>query len=459
MLQPELREFCGVVAVFLREDDAAPLVHRALLALQHRGQEAAGIVSADDGGAIHQLRARGLVTEALPFSRLRDLSGRRAIGHVRYSTVAADRAENIQPFLAATPYGPLAIAHNGNLKNADSLTEELLASGAVLTTTMDTELLVHLAARSRAQDLKGALRAAAEKGIGAYALALLCAGRVYGLRDPHGLRPLVLGQLPDGYILASETCALEALGATYLREVGPGELCEIRSDGVQSTPLLPPAPEPAPCVFELVYFARPDSTVFGQNTHGARVRMGEELALSDLRQDGGPADADVVVPVPDSGIPAALGYARKSGLPYEKAILRSHYFGRTFILPNNDDRETGVRLKLSVNRDAVRDRRVLIIDDSLVRGNTARQIVQMVREAGAKRVVLRIASPPVSWPCYLGIDTPRSDELLVNRMGSIEAVASYVGVDELRYLDEAGLRRATLGGSFCMACMNGRYPV
>ena len=460
MSEPELKEFCGVIAIYLRSGAAAPLAHRGLFALQHRGQEAAGLVTVDEHDAVHQLRARGLVTEALPLPRLRDLPGRRAIGHVRYSTVAADRAENIQPFLAATPYGPMAIAHNGNLKNAPELTEELVREGAVLTTTMDTELMVHLVARSQARTLEEALQATARRVIGSYSLTFLCNGRVYGLRDPHGLRPLVLGELPGlGWILASETCALEALGATYLRELNRGELVEICPDGVRSQQLLAPAPVASPCVFELVYFARPDSTVFGQNAHASRSRMGEELARQDVRLDGQRAQVDLVVPVPDSGTAAAIGYARESGLPYDMAILRSHYFGRTFILPGKDERAHAVRLKLSVNRDAVRGKRVLLVDDSLVRGNTARQIVQMVREAGASWVALRVASPPLRWPCYLGIDTPDHDELVVNRLGSVESVATYIGVDELRYLDEAGLRRATLEGSFCMACMNGNYPV
>lgn len=461
MAEPELKEFCGVMAVYLRDGEAAPLVHRGLFSLQHRGQEAAGIVSVDEMGQVHQLRARGLVTEALPMARIADLSGRRAIGHVRYSTVEVDRAENIQPFLATTSYGQLAIAHNGNLKNAAQLSAELLRAGVLLTTTMDTELLVHLLARSQKKDLASALKEAALQAVGAYSLTLLCDGRVYGLRDPHGLRPLVLGEFhgAGGFVLASETCALEALGARFRREIEPGELVELSSEGVHFTQLLPPAPTPAPCVFELVYFARPDSMVFGQNAQAARVRMGAELARQDLRLDGRHSDAELVVPVPDSGIPAAIGYVRESGLPYEKAILRSHFLGRTFIMPGQDERENGVRLKLSVNREAVRGRRVLLVDDSLVRGNTARHLVKMVREAGAAWVAMRIASPPLRWPCYLGIDTPDRQELLVNRFFSIDEVAQHLGVDDLRYLDEDGLRRATLNRSFCMACMNGRYPV
>jgi amidophosphoribosyltransferase len=460
MREPELKEFCGVSAIYRAAGDAAPLVHRSLFALQHRGQEAAGIVTVDDTGRMHQLRARGLVTEALPLPKLSNLPGRSAIGHVRYSTVAADRAENVQPFLALTPYGEMAVAHNGNLKNADELAAELRQAGSLLTTTMDTELLVHLVARSGAADWPAALRYAASRVLGAYSLTMVCAGRLYGLRDAHGLRPLVLGELLEGgWVLASETCALDAIGARFVRDVAPGELVEIGPQGVTAQQLLPPMPVASPCVFELVYFARPDSIVFGQNVQSARSRMGEQLAEQDVEASLGPPEVDLVVPVPDSGIPAAIGYARRSGVPYERAILRSHYFGRTFILPVPDARAQGVRLKLSVNRELVAGKSLLLVDDSLVRGNTAREIVRMVREAGARAIHLRIASPPLRWPCYLGIDMPSREELIMNEYGSEEGVASFIGVDSLRYLSEQRLRAATADMPACMACMNGSYPL
>lgn len=483
----KLREECGVIAVYRAAGGAASVAHRGLFALQHRGQESAGLASIDDSGDLHSLRNRGLVVTALPLERVAELPGRMAIGHVRYSTVTVDHAENIQPFLAISPFGRLGIAHNGNFKNADELTEMLREQGALLSTTMDTELFVHLLTRSGLRDFHAALRTAAQGVVGAYSLTLLCGQRLYGLRDAHGVRPLVLGALPDndpGWIIASETAALKAVGATYLREIAPGELTEIGPHGVKSTQLLTPAPQPSPCVFELVYFARPDSEVFGQSAHAARVRMGAELA----RQDCDLPRPDVVVPVPDSGVPAAVGYARESGIPFDMAILRSHYVGRTFILPSQDARTHSIRLKLSVVAAAVAGKRVLLVDDSLVRGNTAQELVAMVREAGAREVWLRLASPPIVMPCYLGIDTPTREELLINQVRgqvpgqirgpgcgatqddlmdapaastdeAVDLVRRFVGADNLRYLSLDGLRRATLARPFCMACMDGKYPV
>lgn len=454
----EIKELCGIVAVY-REGGApaAPLAHRGLFALQHRGEEAAGIATWSPRGELRHLKGRGLVAECLPTYQVKDLLGDRAIGHVRYSTVAADRTENIQPFIASTPFGRLAIAHNGNLKNAEALARELESEGALLSTTMDTELFVHLMARSRAPSFAEALRFAAKKVAGAYSLAMLCDGRIYGVRDAHGIRPLVLGKLKDGWVLASESCGLDAMGASFEREVRPGELVEIGPDGVRSTELLPPA-RPAPCVFELVYFARPNSTVFGQSVYAARTRMGVELAREDAKDPHGLA-AEVVVPIPDSGVPAAIGYARESGIPFEYGIVRSHYVGRTFILPDHDSRAHRLHLKLSILREVVAGKRVLLIDDSIVRGNTSRMIVQMVREAGAREVWMRVASPPIAWPCYLGIDTPTREELVINSAGSIEAVQRFLGADDLRYLSIEALQRASGGTSYCFGCMNGDYPV
>lgn len=447
----KLRESCGVVAVY-SENGAVPLVHRALFELQHRGQEAAGIVSSgpDNGG--HTEKARGLVSDALPINRVAEMPGTHAIGHCRYSTVGVD--ESIQPFVATTPYGRVAVAHNGNIKNAAALRAELEADGALVSTSMDTELLVHLIARSHAPDFPAALEQMAAAAIGAYSLTMLGGGRLYGLRDPNGVRPLVLGQLKGGWIIASETCAIDGAHGSYIREIEPGELVTIGPEGVSSTKLLP-ARRLTPCVFELVYFSRPDSTVFGQSVHAARSRMGMELAAADrMLKDR----LDVVVPVPDSGVPAAIGYSRASGIPFEKAILRSHYIGRTFILPDQDSRTSSIELKLSVIADAVRGKRVVLVDDSIVRGNTSRQIVQMVREAGAVEVWMRVASPPLAWPCYLGIDTPDRDELVINKAGSVGRVADMIGVDDLRYLSVEGLQRVTGHEPFCLACMTGEYP-
>jgi amidophosphoribosyltransferase len=449
----KLREHCGVVAVYSTEA-AAPMAHRALFELQHRGQEGAGIVSSDPDGTLHVTKGQGLITDALPYARIEGMPGREAIGHCRYSTVDPD--QSIQPFVATTPYGRLAIAHNGNIKNAAELHGRLEAEGALLSTALDTELLVHLIARSGAPDFPSALQAMAAGAVGAYSLAMICDGRLYALRDPNGLRPLVLGQLKDGWMVASETCALDVLHATYVREIEPGELVTIGADGVESRQLLAPA-EPTPCVFELVYFSRPNSTVFGQSVNSARIKMGMELAEADAAAGFDPPD--VVIPVPDSGVPAAIGYSRRSGVLYEKAILRSHYVGRTFILPDQDSRTSQIELKLSVIRSSIQGMRVMLVDDSIVRGNTSRQIVQMIRDAGAAEVSMRVASPPLAWPCYLGIDTPDRDELVINRAGSVERVADLIGVDDLRYLSVDGLRRATGNQSYCMACMTGEYPV
>lgn len=452
----ETKEFCGIVAIWRQNGQAAaPLAHRGLFALQHRGEEAAGIATWSPSGELLHQKGRGLVAECLPTYRVKDLLGDRAIGHVRYSTVNADRTENIQPFIASTPYGRLAIAHNGNLKNALELNRELEADGALMSTTMDTELIVHLLARSHAPTFADALRAVAKRAVGAYSLTFLCDGRVYGLRDALGIRPLVLGALKDGWVIASETCALDAMGATFEREVRPGELVEIGPEGIKSTQLLP-SDSPAPCVFELVYFSRPNSTVFGQSVYAARNRMGVELARQDASE---PLRPDVVIPIPDSGNPAAVGYARESGIPLEHGIIRSHYVGRTFILPDQDSRSHRLRLKLSVIRDVVANKRVVLIDDSVVRGNTSRMIVKMVREAGASEVWMRVASPPIAWPCYLGIDTPTREELIINREGSVDGVARFLGCDNLRYLSVEALGRAVNHGPHCYACMNGKYPV
>ena len=467
------KEQCGVIAVWLpigsAPDLAARLVHHGLFALQHRGQQAAGIASLDDHGRIHSARARGLVSNALPVERVAELPGHVAVGHVRYSTVAQDHEDNLQPLHATTPYGRLAIAHNGNIKNADELSRILLRSGAMLYTTMDTEVLLQLVARSGATDFPGALTHAAAQLVGSYSLTMMRQGRIYGLRDGFGVRPLVLGKIAGknlGWIIASETCALHSVGAEYVREVEPGELVEIGPMGIHSTQLLPPRHPPAPCVFELVYFSRPESKVFGQSVYAARFKMGIELA----RQDIDLPKPDLVIPVPDSGVPAALGYSRESQLPFERAVLRGNNVDRTFILPSQDERTQSLSRKLSVSQSAVQGKRVVLVDDSLVRGNTARVLVKLVRDRGAKEVWLRLASPPIGWPCHLGVDIRTRDELLINRAseernldGSVlspaEIVRRYVGADSLRYLSLSKLRRATLEQPFCMACMTGEYPL
>ncbi len=459
-----MHEECGVIAVY-RPMGAAELVHRGLFALQHRGQEAAGICGVGEDNELLHYKGRGLVAEALPTYEVKRLQTDRAIGHVRYSTVAADRTENIQPFVATTPFGRFAVAHNGNLKNTAEITQDLEEHGALLSTTMDTELLVHLLALSGEATIEEGLRAVAGKVQGAYSLTMICDGRLLCLRDPHGVRPLVLGAGPEDttgdrvLAVASETAALKRMGLQYIREIAPGELVEIGPEGIQSTQLLKPS-TPGPCVFELVYFARPDSTVFGQGVHSARTRMGAELSVQDTARLNNETSLEtIVVPVPDSGFPAAIGYAQQSGVKLEQAIIRSHYVGRTFILPDQDSRTHSVHMKLSVIEEVVHGKRVVLVDDSIVRGNTSRIIVDMVRAAGAAEVWMRIASPPLAWPCYLGIDTPTRGELAVNRLGSAEGVRDWIGADDLRYLDLDRLKNATLNEAFCFGCMSGNYPV
>ena len=462
------KEYCGVIAVFDPERLAARFVHRGLLALQHRGQEAAGLVIVTEHGELHALRGSGLVNQVLLPSRVAPLFSRSALGHVRYSTVAEEHPDNHQPLCADTPYGSLALAHNGNLRNAAQLTQQLLAESVSLSSTMDSELFLHLVARSGAKSFVDAMRRAAQAVVGSYSLVMCCDGRLYGLRDPFGLRPLVIGTLPGspcGWVIASETCALDAVGARFVREVERGELVEIGPSGITSTQLLSPSPNPAPCMFELIYFARPDSVVFGIGAQRARVTMGMQLA----RQDVDLPRPDLVVPIPDSGVAAAIGYSRESGVPFEMALLRSHFIGRSFILPSQEQRRQALTLKLSVVAESVRGKRVVLIDDSLVRGNTAQLVSEMLRDHGAKEVWLRLASPPILWPCHLGIDMASPEELLFQRCqresfadlngpDAIEILRRQLGVESVRYLSMDGLIQASQSAQFCLGCMTGEYP-
>jgi amidophosphoribosyltransferase len=460
------QEHCGVIAVFDPHGLAAQLVRRGLSALQHRGQEAAGITLSHSDRSQQSLRGRGLVSQVLPVEKVAPLSAQKAIGHVRYSTVAIDHKDNVQPISVPTPYGAVALAHNGNLLQVQPLREQLIAQGCEFATTMDSEVLLQLVAHSTEPDFVTALAQAARSVRGAYSLGLLCDDKIYGLRDPIGLRPLVLGSFPTGgFAIASETCALTAIGARYLGEVLPGELVELHADGITRTQLLPPSQNVAPCVFELIYFSRPDSVVFGQSAQQARLAMGKALA----EQDEDLPPADLVIPVPDSGIAAAIGYARHSGIPFELALVRSHFVGRSFILPNQAERLSALERKLSVIEASVSGKRVVVVDDSLVRGNTARTIVKLLREGGAKEVWLRLASPPIAWPCDLGIDMATQEELLYRRAdpdltqlqrdeAALERVRSFIEADNLRYLSLAGLRRSVSHKSLCFGCMTGSYP-
>ena len=451
-----LREECGVFGIF-GHPDAAAIVALGLHALQHRGQEAAGIV-AFDGVRFHSERRQGLVGDHFSSAATIDrLPGQAAVGHVRYSTTGETALRNVQPLFAELESGGLAVAHNGNLTNGLTLRRELIRAGAICQSTTDTEVVLLLAARSRRNRIVDRFIEALAEIEGAYALVALTNKKLIGARDPLGIRPLVLGELDGRPILASETCALDIIGAKFVRDVENGEVVVIDADGVRS--FFPfPRLTARPCIFEYIYFARPDSIVHGRSVYDARKAMGEELARE------APAAADVVVPVPDSGVPAAIGYARGCGLPFELGIIRNHYVGRTFIQPTQSIRELGVRMKHNPNRAVVEGKRVALIDDSIVRGTTSVKIVQMMRDAGAREVHLRISSPPIAYPDFYEIDTPERDKLLAARM-DLESMRKFMGADSLAFLSIDGIYRA-MGHSardprqpqFTDHCFTGDYP-
>jgi amidophosphoribosyltransferase len=453
-----LHEECGVFGIY-GHADAGALAVLGLHALQHRGQEAAGIVTYDGDQFIAERHA-GLVGDI--FGRnspaARNLKGANAVGHVRYSTAGGSNVRNIQPIFADLAGGGLAVAHNGNLTNAHTLREELVAQGAIFQSTSDTETIVHLAARSTAPRIVDKLIDALCQVEGAYSLVALTSKKLIGVRDPFGVRPLVLGMLEGAYIFASETCALDIIGARFVRDVAPGEMVVIDQDGLNS---LFPFRQHAHrfCVFEYIYFARPDSMVEGRNVYEARKHIGQVLA------EESPALADLVVPVPDSGVPAALGFSERAGIPFELGIIRNHYVGRTFIEPSERIRHLGVRLKHSPNRAKLKGQRVVLVDDSIVRGTTSKKIVEMVRDAGASEVHFRVASPPTTHSCFYGVDTPNTGELLAHRM-DVEGMRQFIGADSLAFISMNGLYRAMGRGerlaqapAFCDACFSGNYPI
>ncbi|HVN76846.1 MAG TPA: amidophosphoribosyltransferase [Thermoanaerobaculaceae bacterium] len=445
------REECGVCAV-LGYPDAANLVYLGLYALQHRGQESAGI-AAYDGRELRHRKAMGYVADIFSRSVIDDLPGSVALGHVRYATAGNSTLANAQPVVATTHRGLVALAHNGNLVNALRLRQRLEQEGAIFQSTSDSEVFLHLLARSKAPTLEGALLETLDAAVGAYSLAVMCDGRLFAARDPHGFRPLALGRLGEAWVVASETCAFDLIEARTVREVGPGELVELA--GEEPRVLRPPARGPyAHCVFEHVYFARPDSRVFGEDVGPARERLGEQLAREH------PAAADIVVAVPDSGVPAALGFSRESGLPFVLGLVRNHYVGRTFIEPRQSIRHFGVKVKLNAVRAAVAGKRIVLVDDSIVRGTTSRKIVMMLKSAGAREVHLRISSPPTIGPCFYGIDTPQRRELIAASQ-SVEQIRAFVGADSLGYLSEEGMLACleTPAPNFCTACFSGRYRV
>ncbi|KUL96180.1 amidophosphoribosyltransferase [Bosea sp. WAO] len=451
-----LREECGVFGIF-GHADAAALTALGLHALQHRGQEAAGIVSFD-GKRFHSERRLGLVGDAFSDAGVIDkLKGTQAIGHVRYSTTGETILRNVQPLFAELHGGGFAVAHNGNLTNGLTLRRNLVRDGAIYQSTSDTEVLLHLVARSRKSRFIDRFVEAIRQIEGAYAFVGVTNKKLIGARDPLGIRPLVLGELDGCPILASETCALDIIGAKFVREIENGEVVVISEQGIESHKPFPPAAE-RPCIFEYIYFARPDSVVKGQSIYERRKRMGAQLAAES------PADADVIVPVPDSGVPAALGYAQASGIPFELGIIRNHYVGRTFIEPTQKVRELGVRLKHSANRSVVAGKRIVLVDDSIVRGTTSFKIVKMMREAGAREVHFRISSPPITHPDYYGIDTPDREKLLA-ATHSLEEMRQFVGADSLAFLSVDGLYRAMghpgrdpAKPAFTDHCFTGDYP-
>ena len=452
-LRPDkYREECGVVGVYARPE-AANLAYLALYALQHRGQEGAGIASTD-GNALYSHRGLGLVADVFDEEIIRRLGGENAIGHNRYSTSGQTLLRNTQPFVVEYALGSLAVSHNGNFVNATDLRRSLEARGSIFQSNVDTEVLVHLIAQSRRETLLERIIDAIAQVEGAYSLLFLSEEEMIAARDPHGFRPLVLGRFSDGgWVVASETCALDLMEAEYVREIEPGEVLQFRGGEIRSFKPFPEVARKA-CVFEYVYFARPDSRVFGRNVYQVRKEMGRQLARE------APAPADIVVPVPDSGVPAALGYAEESGIPFEMGLIRNHYVGRTFIEPTDSIRHFGVKVKLNAQEAVLAGKRVVVIDDSIVRGTTSRKIVRMLRAAGAREVHFRVSAPPTIGPCYYGVDTPTYEELVANTK-TPDQLRDYICADSLAYLSEPGLY-AFLDGEpagFCDACFTGRYPV
>jgi amidophosphoribosyltransferase len=447
----KLREECGVFGIY-NHPEAANLSYLGLYALQHRGQESAGIV-ASDGQRLRAVREMGYVADAFNERALAGLPGSAAIGHVRYSTAGESKLENAQPFLIDCSHGEIAVCHNGNLVNAQELRERLVGEGSIFQTTSDTEVLLHLYARSRAATMEDALVESLSQARGAFSLALLTKDRLVAVRDPHGFRPLAIGRLGDAIIVCSETCALDLIGATYVRDVEPGEVLIVGPSGTRSLHPFGPA-RLAHCVFEHVYFSRPDSYVFGESVNEVRTNLGRRLAQE------APVDADVVVPIPDSGVCAAIGYAEAADLPMKMGLIRNHYVGRTFIQPAQSIRHFSVKVKLNPVRSILEGKRVVLVDDSIVRGTTSRKIVRMVRSAGAKEVHLRISCPPTLSPCFYGVDTPRRSELIA-ATHTLDEIRRYISADSLAYLSLDGLLTAVgeKRGKYCTSCYTGVYPV
>jgi amidophosphoribosyltransferase len=459
LIHPDkLREECGVFGIY-GHPEASYLTYLGLYALQHRGQEGSGIVS-HDGRDFHVEKGIGLVNELFTHDRLQRLGGSMAIGHNRYSTAGDNTLKNVQPLMANYALGTLALAHNGNLINAHLLRAEMEAYGAIFQSTTDTEVIIHLIAHSQGRTLLDRVIEGLRRVRGAYSLLLLSERGLIAVRDSYGLRPLSLGRLKtqqaggDAWVVASESCAFDLIEAEYIRDIEPGEVLLINDQGVTPHHPFPPV-QTAPCVFEYVYFARPDSQVFGREVYALRRRLGRQLAKE------APVQADVVIAVPDSGVPAALGYAAEANIPYEIGLVRNHYVGRTFIQPQQGIRNLGVKVKLNVVREVLAGRRVVVVDDSIVRGTTSRKIIRMIRQAGATEVHVRISSPPIISPCYYGIDTPTKEEL-IGSSKSINEICEFITADSLAYLSLDGMLGAVVdqrNPTFCSACFSDRYPI
>ncbi len=442
---------CGVFGVFGHEE-ASKLTYLGLYALQHRGQESAGIVSSD-GGELHLHRAMGEVEEIFTPPVLANLPGNLAIGHTRYSTAGDKALLNAQPIMIDCNKGKVALGHNGNLTNAAEWRRKLEHRGSIFQTNSDTEVIVHLLARSQARNLSGALGDALNQVEGAYSLLVLTTDELIAVRDPRGFRPLNLGKIGDTWLVASETCAFDLLNARYVREIEPGEMVRISRSGIESIHFAPEKPRQQ-CIFEHVYFARPDSIIFGRSVNDSREALGRTLAREH------PTNADIVVPVPDSGVPAAVGYALESRIPFRMGLIRNHYIGRTFIEPSQAIRNFGVKLKLNPVRSLIDGQRVVLVDDSIVRGTTSRKIVRMVREAGAREVHVRISCPPTISPCYYGVDTPTREELIASS-STPQEICKFIGADSLGYVSLPGLQQAVnddTKGNYCTSCYTGVYP-
>lgn len=448
----DIHEECGVFGVF-DHPEAANLAYLGLYALQHRGQEGAGICSSD-GKQLYVEKAMGLVADIFTEKRLRRLPGYAAIGHNRYSTAGSSILKNVQPILANFSLGPLAIAHNGNIVNAMELKQELEQEGAIFQSTSDSEVIVHLIAHQRGEDIHERIVKALSKVSGAFSLLILREKELIAVRDPYGVRPLCVGQVDGAYVVASETCALDLINAVYIRDVEPGEMIILNEHGMKSVKALS-SPRRAFCIFEFIYFSRPDSYIFGyKNVNEIRKEFGRQLARESA------VDADIVIPVPDSGVPAALGYAEESGIHFDFGLIRNHYVGRTFIEPKQSIRHFGVRIKLNPVKKLLEGKRVIVVDDSIVRGTTSKKIIKMIRElGGAKEVHMRISSPPTVGPCFYGIDTPTRQELIASTHMT-EEIRKFITADSLSYLSMEGIRRiVSEPQNYCTACFDNHYPI